>query len=74
MSSWPRFSLAPDAAETREFIPFMRELTEIAARVIRRYFLTGTEVIAKADASPVTEADRGAEEEMRRVIETRYPD
>ncbi|MCX8006266.1 MAG: inositol monophosphatase, partial [Burkholderiaceae bacterium] len=34
----------------------------------------GTEVIAKADASPVTEADRGAEEAMRRLIETRYPD
>src|SRR5262249_45974125 len=30
-------------------------------------------VLTKSDATPVTQADRGAEEAMRALIETRYP-
>jgi histidinol phosphatase-like enzyme (inositol monophosphatase family) len=42
--------------------------------VIRPLFLRGVTVSAKADATPVTEADRGAEAAMRRRIEHRYPE
>jgi myo-inositol-1(or 4)-monophosphatase len=74
MSAWKRYAAAPDAHETREFVAFMRELIDAAAPVIGRHFLAGTTVSTKADASPVTQADRGAEEAMRRLIEARYPD
>ena len=60
-------------AEEREFVPFMHELIGIAFATIRGYFMTGTAVVTKGDASPVTMADRNAEEAMRRLIERRYP-
>jgi len=60
-------------AEWREFEPFFHALIGTAFAIIRRYFLRGTAVVAKADASPVTRADRGAEAAMRRLIEQRYP-
>lgn len=68
------FSAVPDAAERAEFVPFARELAAVAAAVIRPWFRSGTTVIDKADASPVTVADRRAEEVMRALIEQRYPD
>lgn len=58
-----------------QFIPFMQELAEASARVIRPYYGArdmGLEL--KGDASPVTLADRGAEKVMRDLIEARYPD
>lgn len=61
-------------AELREFVPFMHRLIGAAFSVIRPLFLTGTAVIDKADASPVTQADRGAEQALRALIERRYPD
>lgn len=68
-----RFSdpLAND--EVREFVPFARELNAVAAATIQRYFMSGTAVVTKSDASPVTLADRAAEEGMRALIERRYP-
>lgn len=69
----PRYSAPITAAERREFIPFMHRLIGAAFAVIRPLFLTGVTVTAKADASPVTAADRGAEAAMRREIEGRYP-
>lgn len=62
-----------DAAELREFVPFVHELLGCAFGVIRPLFLSGTAVDTKSDASPVTRADRGAEEAMRALIERRYP-
>lgn len=70
---WPRYSAAISPAERREFIPFMHVLIGTAFAVIRPLFLTGVAVDAKADASPVTAADRGAEAAMRREIERRFP-
>ena len=67
------YSAPLSGAEEREFVPFMHELIGIAFATIRRHFLTGTAVVTKGDASPVTLADRNAEEAMRRVIERRYP-
>ena len=60
-------------AEEREFTPFTHELIGVAFTTIRGHFMTGTAVATKGDASPVTVADRNAEEAMRRLIERRYP-
>ena len=68
-----RFSAPLAAAEAREFIPFMHELIALAFGVVQPRFITGTRVTTKADASPVTAADRGAEKAMRRMIQRRYP-
>jgi len=68
------FTAPCTAAEQREFTPFIHELIGVAFGVIRPLFLTGTAVVDKADASPVTQADRGAEKVMRALIERRYPD
>ncbi len=73
MSGWPRYSGELNVAEAREFVPFVHELIRVALAVIRPLFLSGTEVMAKADASPVTRADRGAEQAMRTLIAARYP-
>jgi myo-inositol-1(or 4)-monophosphatase len=74
MPSALTYSASISAAELREFTPFMHQLIGAAFSVIRPLFLRGTTVSVKADASPVTAADRGAEAAMRRLIEHRYPD
>ena len=56
-----------------EFISFAGTLADAAAAVIRRYFRTTVAIDDKSDASPVTIADRQAEEVMRRLIEETYP-
>jgi len=61
------------AAEEGEFTPFLHELIACAFSVIQPLFLAPIEVDRKADHTPVTEADRGAERRMRSVIELRYP-
>jgi histidinol phosphatase-like enzyme (inositol monophosphatase family) len=68
-----RYSAPISPAERREFIPFMHVLIGAAFGVIRPLLLRGVTVSAKADATPVTAADRGAEAAMRREIERRYP-
>jgi histidinol phosphatase-like enzyme (inositol monophosphatase family) len=68
-----RYSAKLTRAEEREFVPFAHELIGVAFATIRGYFLTGTSVMTKGDASPVTLADRSAEAEMRRLIGRRYP-
>jgi myo-inositol-1(or 4)-monophosphatase len=73
MSSQPTFSAQAAPAELAEFIPFIHALIATAAGVIRPLFLTGTAVITKSDATPVTLADRNAEAAMRELIERRYP-
>jgi len=68
-----RYSAPISPAERREFVPFMHVLIGTAFDVIKPLFLRGVTVDAKADATPVTAADRGAEAAMRRAIERRYP-
>jgi myo-inositol-1(or 4)-monophosphatase len=56
-------------------IPFVRELMDESGALIRRYFRSpGLVVDAKDDATPVTDADRGAEELLRKRILARFPD
>jgi myo-inositol-1(or 4)-monophosphatase len=53
----------------------MVELARASAEFIAPYFGDpGTTVEFKADDSPVTAADRGAEEVMRRLIEHKFPE
>ena len=70
---YARYSAPLSAAEEREFVPMVHELISVAFATIRPYFLTGTAVLTKHDASPVTLADRNAEASMRGVIDKRYP-
>ena len=68
-----RFSGTLDAAERAEFVPFVLELAAASGAIIREYYLGGAAVDLKPDASPVTEADRRAEDRMRALIMARYP-
>jgi myo-inositol-1(or 4)-monophosphatase len=57
-----------------EFSTFMRQLAEASGELIRNYIADrGAGVDYKSDGSPVTEADRGAEELMRTMIRGKYP-
>jgi histidinol phosphatase-like enzyme (inositol monophosphatase family) len=55
-------------------LAFSKELADASGALIRRYFRADYAVELKADESPVTVADRGAEELMRRMIMERFPD
>jgi histidinol phosphatase-like enzyme (inositol monophosphatase family) len=48
-------------------------LAEAAGAAIRPHFRSGLESERKDDASPVTEADRAAEEAMRRILKAEVP-
>jgi histidinol-phosphatase len=45
-----------------------------AGEVAMKYYRTGFDVTLKADATPVTQADRGAEEAIRAVLAHAFPD
>ena len=50
-----------------------REAAEAAAEVIRHYWRRGVEVEIKSDATPVTIADREAEQAIRAVLAPALP-
>ena len=54
-------------------IAFTHRLADAAGAAIRPHFRALFHVEQKADASPVTEADRAAEAAMRRLIDAEYP-
>jgi len=68
-----RYSASLDSREEREFVPFVHELIGCAFAVIEPLFLSGIGVETKADTTPVTMADRGAESVLREMIRMRYP-
>ncbi len=72
--AYPRYSAALSAAECAQFIPFMHTLISPAVAIIRPLFLSDTPVHIKADATPVTAADRGAEQALREMIHKHYPE
>jgi histidinol-phosphatase len=51
-----------------------REAADAAAEVIRHYWRRGVEVEVKADATPVTIADREAERAIRSILASALPD
>ena len=55
------------------YLPFAHALADKAGAVIRGYFRTGLDVETKADASPVTLADKKGEVVMREMIMKAYP-
>ena len=60
-----------DLAPYREFLA---DLTAASGPILRRHFWSpDLAVEQKSDRTPVTEADRGAEEAMRRLINARFP-
>lgn len=64
----------PYPREQRELIQFARHLADESAQIIRRYFRADYAVELKEDNSPVTIADRQAEEMMRQRIAATFPD
>ncbi len=58
----------------QEFVDFSKELARASGDIIKRYFRSGVAVETKDDESPVTIADRQAEEIMRELIMKQYPD
>jgi inositol-phosphate phosphatase/L-galactose 1-phosphate phosphatase/histidinol-phosphatase len=55
-------------------LEFAERLADAARPVSMKYFRRPLDVELKADASPVTLADREVEEKLRRLIEARFPD
>jgi histidinol-phosphatase len=50
------------------------EAARAAGEVALKYYRSGFDVTLKADATPVTQADRGAEEVIREVLGRAFPD
>jgi myo-inositol-1(or 4)-monophosphatase len=63
--------MAPDLSS---FFEFAVETAYLAGKSTLAYFRTDLSINYKADDTPVTIADRGAEELIRSRIEKRYPD
>ncbi|HUT48257.1 MAG TPA: histidinol-phosphatase [Alphaproteobacteria bacterium] len=60
-------------AELNEAAAFAGRLADAGGAVARQYFRQALPVETKADASPVTRADRETEAAMRALIEEHYP-
>jgi histidinol phosphatase-like enzyme (inositol monophosphatase family) len=60
--------------ELKEYKNFCKILAQASAEIIRGYFRTGVSVESKIDDSPVTIADKKAEEAMRELIINHFPD
>lgn len=63
----------PEPPLTDDVIRLAHDLADAAGRVTTRYFRTGVLADTKSDASPVTIADRQAEEAMRALLSERAP-
>jgi len=57
----------------QDYLSFLTETAYLAGRSTLAYYQTGVQADYKADRTPVTMADRQAEELIRRRIEKRYP-
>jgi inositol-phosphate phosphatase/L-galactose 1-phosphate phosphatase/histidinol-phosphatase len=60
--------------ELDAFLAFALRLADAAGEVIRPYFRKPLAIRDKADLTPVTDADRVAEETMRALIERHFPE
>lgn len=64
----------PISPEVQSRLDFARQIALDAGETTLRHFQTGVEVIRKQDNSPVTIADREAEEVLRDAIQEAYPE
>mgnify|MGYP003526851293 CR=1 FL=1 len=53
--------------------PFLQLLSNESSEIIKKYFRTSVNVENKSDSSPVTNADKLAEERMREIIAKESP-
>ncbi len=60
-------------SELNELKKFCKTLSDESGKVIRKYFRSNVNVEVKEDESPVTVADKTAEEVMRSLIEKKFP-
>jgi len=60
--------------DLKEFALFAKNLAEISGKIIKGYFRSNISIDTKADQSPVTIADKKAEELMRNAIMNNFPD
>jgi histidinol phosphatase-like enzyme (inositol monophosphatase family) len=61
-------------SELTEFKNFSKILAQASSEIIKMHFRTGVSVESKSDDSPVTIADKKAEEAMREQIMKHFPD
>jgi histidinol phosphatase-like enzyme (inositol monophosphatase family) len=61
-------------SDTESLIAVACEAADVAGSVIRPFFRTGIATVEKSDLSPVTVADRTAEQAMRALLTERFPD
>ena len=62
-----------DSGTLAELVAAAEAAADAAGAVIRPYFRSGLDADLKGDLSPVTAADRGAEQAMRKVLAQRFP-
>src|SRR3546814_594265 len=74
MRDTPAFLRDLPAGFLDDAVAFAGHLADLAGETIRPYFRQPLDVESKADASPVTAADRAAEAVMRKAIEAQYPE
>jgi histidinol phosphatase-like enzyme (inositol monophosphatase family) len=60
--------------DLNEYKLFTKNLADISGKIIKSYFRTNISIDTKADSSPVTIADKKAEEAMRSSIMKSFPD
>ena len=60
--------------ETERLIAAAEAAADVAGAVVRPFFRAGFAIDTKSDRSPVTIADRSAEQAMRAVLAERFPD
>jgi histidinol-phosphatase len=65
---------AEPATDLDRALAAAQEAAHAAGEVAMRYYRTGFDVTLKADATPVTQADRGAEQAIREVLGRAFPD
>jgi inositol-phosphate phosphatase / L-galactose 1-phosphate phosphatase / histidinol-phosphatase len=63
----------PESLALSNFLPTAHRMADVAGGAIRRYFRAHAAVEDKADASPVTIADKEAEKLMRELLAVTYP-
>jgi len=67
-------SLVSNPGKADAFFDFARHLADLSAGAIKPYYRANVAVETKADQSPVTIADREAEQVMRQAIMQAYPE
>jgi len=63
-----------DRLSDNELASFFQDLANTAGRIALTHFRSDIDFERKQDLSPVTIADRTIEQELRRLISTRFPD